>query len=229
MKKNSKKQEDAEKQEKCCKTVLSYYGKLAESFDISYQLIGCYCNDRSEYESKIAFLADSLEISGIFVGTLKINLPLNFRANLFHINRRMGSLPDKAYLKENIHNTDISWLKSSEEMMHKDKVGYKTLLETDFVQYSFTEGHPGLTDEEKARFRSAVIGDECYRPIMLPIGSLEPKDEEKKKESKDEIFGKKEETGKPSYEEKGKGSKDEKYGQKEQAEEKPQGIAVTSV
>ena len=59
-----KKQENLSKQERCCKAVLSYYGKRAEVFEIPYMLIGCYCNDRSEYESKISFLVDRFEITG---------------------------------------------------------------------------------------------------------------------------------------------------------------------
>jgi hypothetical protein len=151
-----KSQENLNKQEKCCKCVLSYYGKRAEVFEIPYMLIGCYCNDRNEYESKISFLVNRFEITGIFLGNLKFHLPLDIRANVFHVNRVMGFIPDSAYLKDTIHGEDISNFKSLDETRGRDG-GLKTKVGSDFMEYRWLE-QPRFTEVEKALLQNEILG-----------------------------------------------------------------------
>jgi hypothetical protein len=154
--KDKKKQENFQKQEKCCKCVLSYYGKRAEVFEIPYMLIGCYCNDRNEYENKIAFLVNRFEITGIFLGNLKFRLPDDIRANVFHVNRVMGFIPDSAYLKDTIHSEDISGFKSIDETRGREG-GFKTKVGSDFMEYRWME-QPKFTTVEKALLENEILG-----------------------------------------------------------------------
>jgi hypothetical protein len=136
-------------------------------------LIGCYCNDRNEYESKISFLVNRFEITGIFLGNPKFNLPVDIRANVMHINRVMGFIPDLAYLKDTIHGEDVSNFKSLDETRGKDG-GYKTKLGTDFMEYRWTD-IPRFNDVEKALLQNEILG--VGYPHELP--RIEPKTEVK--------------------------------------------------
>jgi len=101
-------------------------------------------------------LVNRFEIGAIFVGTPKITIPTNFRSNVFRINRRMGTLPDKTYLKEIIHGCDYSNLKSFDETTGINS--YEAKLETDFVQYRFVVD-PQITENEKSQIVTEINGE----------------------------------------------------------------------
>jgi len=161
-------------QERCCKAVLSYFGKRAGSFEVPYVLLGCYCSNRSEYPDKIAALVERFEISAIFIGTLKINLPVTLNCNIFHINRIMGALPDQVYLKESIHREDSSNLVPCE---NRGKTDYKAKLETEFIVYRFRD-FPKITEHEREMFKQQIIGS--ISPHEVP--KLQMLAEEEKRE-----------------------------------------------
>jgi len=76
------------------------------------------------------------------------------------MNRRMGFVWDKSFLKSSIHNADVSVLKSYDESTGHS--GYDAKLETDYVEYRFLIP-PQYTDFEK----SVIIGETCGQPVPM--------------------------------------------------------------
>jgi len=151
-----KKEEQAKAQERSCKSVLAWFGRRCCAYGIPFTQIGVFSDSKSSYVDKINMLVNRFEIGAIFVGTLKVTIPMNFRSNVFRINRRMGTLPDKTYLKEIIHGCDFSNLKSFDETTGISS--YEAKLETDFVQYRFVVD-PQITENEKALIVTEIYGE----------------------------------------------------------------------
>jgi hypothetical protein len=181
---NEKKEEKSKGRESHTKSILSYFGKRLIAYDIPFHLIGLFCESKSAYSDKIAFLVDRFEIGGIFVGTHKITIPSNLRANVFRINRRMGFLPDKLYLKEIIRTTDASNLKSLDETT--GLVNVEAKLETDFLEYRFVN-EPQFGPLERETVIAEINGEQ--RPKIKYDFSREF-GRESGKDSGKESFGK---------------------------------------
>jgi hypothetical protein len=162
---SDKKEERARDQERCCKGVLSWFGRRMGAFDIHYSLIGIFSEGKSTYMDKINMLIDRFEIGAVFIGDPDIPIHTsNIRVNVFKMNRRMGFVWDKSFLKQSIHNADISQLKSYDESTGLS--GYEAKLETDYVEYRFLVP-PQYTDLEK----SVIIAETCGQPV--PIAAKE--------------------------------------------------------
>jgi hypothetical protein len=161
---NEKKEERSKDQESCTKSILTYFGKRLIAYDIPFHLIGAFCETKSHYSEKIASLTDRFLIGGIFIGTQKITIPSNLKSNVFRINRRMGFLPDKSYLKDIIHNTDCSYLKSLDETT--GLVGYESKLDSDFLEYRFVQ-EPVFEYLEKEIIVAEMNGEQ--RPKMKRV------------------------------------------------------------
>jgi hypothetical protein len=153
---NEKKEERSKDQETCTKSILSYFGKRLVAYDIPFHLVGAFCETKSGYSEKIASLVDRFLIGGIFIGTQEITIPSNLKSNVFRINRRIGFLPDKMYLKEIIHNTDCSNLKSLDETTGLS--GFESKLESDFLEYRFVT-EPQFEYLEKETIISEINGE----------------------------------------------------------------------
>lgn len=75
------------------KCVLSYFGRRCGAFEIPFSLIGIYCKARSAIADKINMLIDKLDIGAVFLGNPKDTFDSKIlRANVFRINRKMGTL-----------------------------------------------------------------------------------------------------------------------------------------
>jgi hypothetical protein len=158
---SDKKEERARDQERCCKAVLSWFGRRMGAFDIHYSLIGIFCEGKSVYMDKINMLIDRFDIGAVFIG--HPDLPIHeksLRANVFKMNRRMGFVWDKSFLKQSIHNSDVSLLKSYDESTGLS--GYDAKLETDYVEYRFLVP-PQYTDFEK----SVIVAETCGQPVPM--------------------------------------------------------------
>jgi len=105
-------------------------------------------------------LVDSFDIGGIFVGTHKINIPSTLRANVFRINRRMGFLPDKSFLKELLHSEGGNLVSYDEQLDHKQTglKGYEAKVDTDFVEYRFLK-EPYFDAHEKEATVAEIYGE----------------------------------------------------------------------
>jgi hypothetical protein len=156
-----KKEERAKEQERCCKAVLSWFGRRMGAFDIHYSLIGIFCEGKSVYMDKINMLIDRFDIGAVFIG--HPDLPIHekqLRANIFKINRRMGFVWDKSFLKQSIHNADVTQLKSYDESTGLS--GYEAKLETDYVEYRFLVP-PQYNEFEK----SVIVAETCGQPVPM--------------------------------------------------------------
>jgi len=151
-----KKEERSKVEEKCCKTLLSWYGRRCWAYGITFSALGVYCESKSSYNDKIDMLVKRFEIGGIFVGNPKMNICSDLNVNVFRINRRVGTLPDKYYLKELIHNSDFSNLKSFDESSGIS--GLEAKIDNDFVEYRFVE-EPDISDAEKKFIVSEINGE----------------------------------------------------------------------
>jgi len=158
---NEKKEERAKEQERCCKAVLAWFGRRMGAFDIHYALIGIFCESKAAYVDKINMLIDRFDITSVFVGNPNLAVSSgNLRANVFRMNRRMGFVWDKSFLKQSIHNADVSQIKSYDESTGLS--GYEAKLETDYVEYRFLMT-PQYTDFERA----VITAETCGQPIPL--------------------------------------------------------------
>jgi hypothetical protein len=161
-----KKEETAKTEEKCCKTILSWYGRRCWAYGITFNQIGIFCekDSKSSYNDKLSMIIDRFEIGGIFVGNPKMDLPSRLRANVFRINRRMGTLPDKYYLKELIHAAEISNLKSFDESSGIS--GLEAKIDNDFVEYRFVD-EPQISDQERTYIVAEINGEPTPRTQTL--------------------------------------------------------------
>jgi hypothetical protein len=110
-------------------------------------------------------LVDRFEITTVFSGSKKLNLT-NLRVNIFYINRTMGYIQDKSYLKDRIHHEDSTNLKSFNDI--SNRTGYKIKLETDSVEYRFINPLV-LKDQERSTIIREIIGN--VYPHETPITS----------------------------------------------------------
>jgi len=158
---SDKKEDRAKERERRCKSVLAWFGRRMGAFDIHYSLIGIFCESKSAYMDKINMLIDRFDIGAVFTGDNDLKLEsAHIRANVFKWNRRMGFVWDKSFLKQSIHNTDTSLLKSYNESTGLS--GYEAQLDTDYVEYRFLVP-PTYTDFERA----VIIAETCGQPVPM--------------------------------------------------------------
>jgi len=166
-----KKQGTYEEKEKRMKAVLSWFGNRCGAFEIPYSLIGVYCKARSAFPDKINMLVDRFEIGTVFLGNPKDAFDSKIlRANVFRINRRMGFVYDKTFLKQSIIGCDITQISSYEEGISR----YEAKLETDYVEYRF------LKPQYYSEFDRAVIVAET-RGQPVPTEPVFEQKEEKER------------------------------------------------
>jgi hypothetical protein len=154
-----KKEDICKDLERQCKGVLAWFGKRAAASDVPYNMIGVFC-EKSSYQDKLAMLVDSFDIGGIFVGPQKFAIPTNLPANVFRVNRRMGFLPDKAYLKEllNSEGGSLRPMMSVDEEHPSALKTYEARIETDYVEYRF-EQEPYFDQHEKEATVAEIYGE----------------------------------------------------------------------
>lgn len=158
---SEKKEGRATEQESYCKAALSWFGRRMGAFDIHYSLIGVFCENKNMYMDKIHMVIDRFDIGTVFLGNPDwVSHSSHIRANIFHVNRRMGFVWDKSFLKASIHNVDVSSLKSYDESTGLS--GYEAKLETDYVEYRFLVP-PQYTEFEK----SVIIAETCGQPVPM--------------------------------------------------------------
>jgi len=166
---SEKKQNCFTKEEKRTKSVLAYFGKRLEAFQIPYRLLAVYANGQSGVESKLMKLIDEFDIVGLFVGSTKFHTPDSLRCNIFHFNRIMGTLPDKFCMKKVIQSEN------------GDKIGtvyknteYKNMLDLDFVDYKWYS-LPDLSDQEVSILRAEIMGSDLHSQDSASLKELAQK------------------------------------------------------
>jgi len=144
------------------KSVLTYFGRRAAAFGIeNFRMVGAF-SEKDYFDMKIKDLVERFEIGTIILGSPKISLSYSttFKCNVFRINRPIGFLPDKIFLKNSIKKEKFTNLKSVDET--SCVLSLEDKLEADFIEFHFVEHVLEFSDDQKRNISMEING--CKNP-----------------------------------------------------------------